>query len=159
MVAHSPELKDMALVFEVAKLGAIGLPVAVIAASELTSMLDPALGAIINSLGVTGVLVWHFWYHTTKSYPELQRKAADQVAAAQDKSVLIVEKLRDAFEKETREQREYYGGQIRELQALVLQLGQAMRTAVHDVKDTANAAILKTTAVEARRTRGEEDTK
>lgn len=127
----------------------IGVPLGVMAASELSSMLDPALGAILNSLGVTGVLVWHFWYHTTKSYPELQRKAAEQVQGAQDRAAAIVEKLRETFEKETRSQREYYGMQIRELQSMVLQLGQAMRVAVHDVKDTANAAILKTSVDEA----------
>ena len=92
--------------------------------------MDPGIASLIGNLGVVGILVWHLWYHTTHSYPRMMDKFADEV-----------EKIRAAFSHEQVESRNYHEHQTNELRSMLIQSMQAMRTAVHDVRDTAQTAI------------------
>lgn len=104
-----------------------------------TPTIDPGMGSLIGNLGIMGVLVWHLWYHTTHSYP----KMIDKFATEQEKARVL-------FQTEQRELRESNAREQNELRNMLIQTMSAMRTAVHDVKDTANTAITKATLTEER---------
>jgi hypothetical protein len=95
-----------------------------------TGALDPTLGTLIGNLGIMGVLVWHLWYHTTHSYPQMLSKFTEEV-----------DKLRDAFQREQEAQRSFASRETAELRNMLIQNLQAMRVAVHDVKDTAQSVM------------------
>jgi hypothetical protein len=108
---------------------------------------DPGLSALIGNLGVIGVLIWHLWYHTTKSQPMmLERFAAEQ------------KEMRVAFEREQKAQRDAHDRQMEELRSMLIQVMAGFRTAVHDVKDTAQVAVAKS-ELAAQRPRKEGESK
>lgn len=125
------------------------LPLAVVARLVLfaqTPILDPGIGSLIGNIGIVGILVWHLWYHTTHSYPKMLDKFSEEV-----------EKIRVSFQREQQEQRNHDQAQREadrshdekeksELRSMLIQNLQAMRTAVHDVRDTAQAAVIKAAA-------------
>ena len=59
-----------------------------------------------------------------------------------EKLDLRFERLLSLFQQEQRDQRVHDSNQTAELRSVMLQAFQAMRTAVHDVKDTANKAVV-----------------
>lgn len=100
---------------------------------------DPGLSALIGNLGVIGVLIWHLWYHTTKSQPlMLERFAAEQ------------KEMRLAFERDKKEQQDVHERQLTRLQEMFVQTLTAFRTAVHDFRDATGAAVLQTAAATER---------
>lgn len=86
------------------------------------------LGTVVSSVGIVGVLIWHLWYITTHTHPQMLKDFALELA-----------KLRDDREEE----RAAAAKETAELRAMFIQHLQSMRTAVHDVKDTAQTAINK----------------
>ena len=99
-------------------------------------VIDTGLGSLIGNIGIVGVLVWHLWYHTTRSYPNML-----------DKFGIELEKMRAAFRHEQEAQRVADAAEQAELRAMLIQSLQAMRTAVHDVKDTAQVTVGKVAAI------------
>jgi hypothetical protein len=90
---------------------------------------DPAVSALVGNLGVVGILIWYLYYHTRHTYPDMLKKFADERALDR----VEAEKTRQSFEREN--------GELRDM---LIQTFKEMRTAVHDVKDTAQSAIIKT---------------
>jgi hypothetical protein len=108
--------------------------------------MDPGIGTLVGNLGIMGVLVWHLWYHTTHSYPKmLERFTAEQDA---QRKLFLTEQSeqRSLFAKEQADARAFTARETGELRAMLIQNLQAMRTAVHDVRDTAQTAMLKKAA-------------
>jgi hypothetical protein len=112
-------------------------------AEGAANMLDPSLGNLMSNLGIIGVLVWHLWYHTTKGYPQMLQAFSVENA-----------KMRDTFEGAMRADRELFREEQRETRAMFLQSVTAMRTAVHDVKDTAQAVITNDAVQKVKRDNG-----
>lgn len=100
--------------------------------AQSAGLVDPGMGSLIGNLGVMGVLIWHMWYHTTKTYPGML-----------DKFGAELDKIRETFAREQSAARVEHDRETNELRNMLYQNMQAMRTAVHDVKDTANTAITK----------------
>lgn len=111
--------------------------------------IDPGLGSLIGNLGVVVVLAWFLYYTTTKSQPDmLARFAAENEKSRQER-----ETERISHEKEAGAWRVSHEQQMDELRSMLIQALQDsartrkdMRDAVHDVKDTANTAIVKAAA-------------
>lgn len=101
--------------------------------------IDPALSALIGNLGVIGVLIWHLWYHTTKAQPEMLRN----FTAALKEGV-------DSHEREQKATREFHAKEMAEMRVMFLQALASFRTAVHDVKDTAQVVVTRTALADER---------
>lgn len=121
--------------------------------SEGVSM-DPGIGSLIGNLGIMGVLVWHLWYHTTHSYPKMLDKFAEEQKLSRESFDLAIdrqekiflaeqEKMREAFDRALATQRAHDAKEQAELRAVMIQTLQAMRTAVHDVRDTSQQTMNK----------------
>lgn len=143
---------------------------------------------LIGNAGIVGALIWYMWHRTTKSDPAMLKTFADQLEAER-KSWEVrfeeqrtnsearhektretfekqVERMRDIFEKQvekmreaTDKERQHSARETAELRGVMLEMARNMRVAVHDIKDSANAAILKSTAGEERARQGEREAK
>src|SRR5688572_16624391 len=98
-------------------------------------VIDPGVGALIGNVGIVGILVWHLWYHTTHSYPKMLDKFGLEVEQMRKTFQQEQREAREHDEREKKEQREHAERQANELRAMLIQNLQAMRTAVHDVRD------------------------
>jgi hypothetical protein len=121
---------------------------AAVLAQTVPQVIDPGFGGFIGSLGnlgVVGILVWHFWYNHTHTNPHM----VDMLSANVEKHVAgfgdQTERLREAFAREQNELREHNSRETGELRSMLIQNLNEMRRAVHDVKDTAQLAMNKTT--------------
>ena len=121
---------------------------------------DANIGALVGNLGIMGVLVWHLWWTTTRTYPEMLAKFQSETSAMREafdreqaelRGVFDREQrtMRDAFLAEQKAQRDHNSQVQSELRTVLIQHMQAMRTAVHDVKDTAQVTLNKIQAVQA----------
>lgn len=100
---------------------------------------DPGVQSLVSNLGVIGVLVWYLWHNTTKTLPSMQEKfLADQAAA------------RAVFAQEQADARAADSAEKAKLREMLINTIKEMRTAVHDVKDAANKAIVSTEAAAVR---------
>jgi hypothetical protein len=117
-------------------------------------LLDPGIGSVIGNVGIVGILVWHLWYHTTHSYPKMLAQFAAEQQLLRDANAKEQKELRDIFDRvqeanrrafleEQRLLREHTAKETDELRRMLLQTMQAMRVAVHDVKDTAQTTMNK----------------
>lgn len=115
---------------------------------------DAGIGNLVGNLGIMGVLVWHLWYHTTRTYPEMLAKFEAETGkmraafeAEQDamRAAFLAEQKaqREAFLAEQSAQRSHDERETAELRKVLLQTLAGMRTAVHDVRDTAQSTINK----------------
>lgn len=109
-------------------------------------ILDTGLGTLLGNLGIMGVLVWHMWYHTTKTYPMMLDKFSAEVGEMRKSFANEQTALRAAFLTEQAAARDSSARETAELRNMLFQNLQAMRTAVHDVKDTAQTAINRASA-------------
>ena len=107
-----------------------------------STSVDPGITSIVGNVGIMGVLVWYLWYHTTHSYPALLDKFAVETKQLRDSFAAETKELRDAFTREQEKLRADHARDVTELRNMLIRSAQAMRVAVHDVKDAANAAIL-----------------
>lgn len=98
-------------------------------------LLDPGIGSLIGNIGIVGILVWHLWYHTTHSYPKMLERFSEEVERVRQQAAADLAAVRDTFHAEQHETR-----------TMLIQTLQAMRTAVHDVRDVAGATIHKVAA-------------
>lgn len=98
--------------------------------------LDPGLSNLISNIGVVGVLIWYLWYHTSKSYPQMVERFSNEA-----------ERMRDSYEKSLDSMRIFYTSENTELRKMLIETFASMRTAVHDVKDTAQTSINKVAAM------------
>jgi len=112
------------------------------------------LGTLIGNLGVVAVLVWHLWYITTQAQPKMLKDFADQL----EKIRLAREEERKATDRDHDKEREASARETAELRAMLIQILQGMRTAVHDVKDTAQSAINKVTLEKLQQTQRDQAT-
>lgn len=94
--------------------------------------LDASIVGLVGNFGIMGVLVWHLWYHTTKSYPNMI-----------DKFTVEQERMRQAHLKEQQELRDHCEKENSELRDMLLQNMHAARDAVHDVRNAVNTVVLK----------------
>ncbi len=97
---------------------------------QMPGGIDINIGTLVGNLGIVGVLVWHMWYHTTKTYPMMI-----------DRFSVEAEKLRTTFEKEQEASRRSAEKEMTEMRSMLMQNLTATRTAVHDVRDTAQGVI------------------
>jgi hypothetical protein len=104
---------------------------------------DPAIGKLLGDLGYVGVLVWFLWYHTTHSYPQMMAKFAEEQKAMREAFEKEQAAQRLVFQQEQAAQREFASGENRELRNMLIENMRAMRSAVHDVKDTAQKVFTK----------------
>lgn len=138
-----------------------GLPLSVFVSSMYlfaqSTGFDPAVVQLVSNLGIVGVLVWYLWYHTTHSYPKMIEKVDGIVNKINDAFLKDQREMRSTFSEEQRaqrvhdsqqreQQREFYLRENGELRAMLIQTLQSMRTAVHDVRDTAQAALIPAAA-------------
>lgn len=123
--------------------GAVGRGVASLF-GQVTA-LDPGLSSLIGNMGIMGVLVWHLWYHTTHSYPKMMDKFSSEAEKLRGAFQTELQSLRETFRQEQTDQRAYSTRESAELRSMLIQTLQSMRTAVHDVKDTAQTAINRAT--------------
>jgi hypothetical protein len=86
--------------------------------------------ALVGNMGIMGVLVWHLWYHTTHSYPRMLDTFTKELGH-----------MREAFVSEQNATRSFHDRQSTELRSMLIQNMNSMRTAVHDIKDTAQAVV------------------
>lgn len=93
-------------------------------------LLDPGLGSLVGNIGIVGILVWHLWYHTTHSYPRMMDAFRQEIESIRQRAAEDLAAVRDSFHKEQGETR-----------AMLIETLQAMRRAVHDVRDTAQATV------------------
>lgn len=96
--------------------------------------LDPGISTLVGNVGVIGVLIWHLWYQTTHSQPQMVKSFAEEVA-----------KLRADRERE----RAGDEAEKRELREMLLESLRSDRRAVHDIRDTAATVINKVNAAAA----------
>ncbi len=99
------------------------------------------LAALVGNLGVVAVLVWHLWYITAHAQPRMLKDFADEL-----------EKIREARELE----RQASAKETSELRAMLITYLQGMRSAVHDVRDTAQTAINKVALEQLQKSQREE---
>lgn len=142
-------------------IGAGLLKVGLALPAQADGAVAPELINLVGNLGIVGVLVWHLWYHTTHSYPAMQRQYAEQaeklettftahVNRLEKTFVAHVERLESAFTREQDASREHNHRETTavrqdnaELRNMLIRTMESMRTAVHDVKDTVNAQMSK----------------
>lgn len=156
------------------------------AQAEMTPAASNLIVGLLGNVGIVGALIWYMWYQTTKSQPkmletfaaqlEAQRTmAATQMEAQRLSSEAKYEKMRVAFETQIERMRSVFESQqdklrehaererqnsareLAEMRNVMMEMAKNMRTAVHDIKDTANVAIQKSSAAElqARREKGD----
>jgi uncharacterized membrane protein YccC len=134
-------------------------PLGAIGAAELfaqaSPVLDPGLGSLIGNVGVIGVLVWFLWYQTSVANPSMLRKFAEEVDKL--RTDRAVEREKDLSERAR--EREEDAREKSELRTMLFQTMQSMRTAVHDVKDTAQLAINKSEILAETSRRQKQETK
>lgn len=106
-------------------------------------IVDSGITMLVGNLGIMGVLVWHLWYHTTHSYPSMLEKFS-----------LELKLMREAFQREQDRSREHCGAEVSAIRDMLIQTLQSMRTAVHDVKDTAQVVMNKVTMAEQKHGEG-----
>lgn len=111
---------------------------------------DPGLGTLIGNIGIMGVLVWYLWYDTTKSRPKMLDKFGEEQEKIRTAFAAEQHALRMAFATEQAALRDANAKETRELREMLIETMRSMRTAVHDVKDTAQVAITQTAAADAR---------
>jgi hypothetical protein len=119
-------------------------------AQSAPPMIDPAIGTLLGNLGIMGVLVWYLWYDTTKSRPKMLDKFSEEQEKIRQTFATEQQALRLTFAAEQSALRDANAKETRELRAMLIETMKGFRTAVHDVKDTANQAILKTEQTAAR---------
>lgn len=134
----------------------IFVPVATVALGMgLFAENTPGLDALGGGSGWIGagllgaVLAWLMFKHLPAKDQQL-KDLVDVYVAERAHDRTEVTDLRGTFALEQKLQREAHARQMNEMQALLLQTIKEMRTAVHDVKDTANTAILKTAVADER---------
>lgn len=118
-------IEDVDCMGPVAATAVITTGVGAITVMRLVGQIDPGVTQLVGNLGVIGVLIWYLWHSTTHSYPRMQA----------------------AFSQEMERQRTAHASEMAEMRQMLMTALQGMRTAVHDVKDTAHGAILKTAAM------------
>jgi hypothetical protein len=153
------------------------LPAVIAAATSLKLFaqevsVSPGIGSLIGNVGVLGILVWYLWYNTSVSQPKALDKFSNEQAALRESSEREQAALRAAFASEQKELRAAFASEqaslrdsfaeelarmrahtaqeAAELRAILAQAIGSMRLAVHDVKDTAHTAIVKTEAAVAK---------
>lgn len=143
---------------------------------------------LLGNAGIVGTLIWYMWYRTTKSDPAMLKTFSDQLEAQRvswekrfeeqrTSSEVKHDKLRETFEGQVNRMREVFEKQLdrlreysekerqqsakesAELRGVMLEMSRNMRIAVHDVKDTANTAILKSSAAEEKARKELKDSK
>jgi hypothetical protein len=113
--------------------------------------LDPGLVGLIGNLGIVGVLIWHL-YHTTQSHPKMLERFSVEADRMRAESAREQQEARAAFAREQAEsrasflgeqkaQRDFFNKEMAEMRTMLISTLTAMRSAVHEVKDTANTAI------------------
>lgn len=108
--------------------------------------LDPTIGSLISNLGIIGVLIWFLYYHTTHSYPQMLDRFSTELDKLRKTFEDDQSKQRDAFLVEQAAQRLFASTETKELRTMLIQNLQAMRSAVHDVKDVAQETVNKARA-------------
>lgn len=106
--------------------------------------IDPGFASLLGNLGVIGVLVWHLWYHTTKGYPNVVATFAAE--AEKQRKVFADEMQAERLERKL--ERDQSARELAEMRGMLINVLQGMRTAVHDVKDTAQTAINRAAAAQ-----------
>ena len=101
------------------------------------------IGAIVGQLGVVGVLVWYLWYKTARADPKKDEHHSKEIEALRLAFAAEREADREANKEEIKTQRDADAQEKRELRSMVVQMAASMRTAVHDVRDTAQQTITK----------------
>lgn len=119
-----------------------GVTMCGIALAQSTSV-DPALGTLISNLGIMGVLVWHLWYHTTKSSPAMLEKFTTEQNNLRAIFSSEVKELRNTFKCEQDATRDRHQQELAQLREMLVQAIASMRVAVHDVRDTAQGVLSK----------------
>lgn len=105
--------------------------------------LAPGMTGLIGNLGIMGVLVWHLWYHTTKTYPNMLTQFKQEQEESRNTFLKEQDQSRAAFLREQQMLRDHCHDELTELRGMVIQTLTSMRVAVHDVKDATQSAILK----------------
>ena len=121
---------------------------------------DANIGNLVGNLGIMGVLVWHLWYHTTRTYPEMLKnfreeatslRQAFQEEQAESRQAFLDEqaRMRESFLKEQKESRDHDERIQAELRSLYIATAKEFRMAVHDTRDVAQVAINRQQVVQA----------
>lgn len=112
--------------------------------------LDPGLVSLIGNLGIMGILVWHLWYHTTNSYPNMIAKFSKEneelrkaFAEEQAKQRAAEKDNQASLAAERQREREEDAKEKADLRQMLFETMRSMRVAVHDVKDTAQTVVAK----------------
>lgn len=111
--------------------------------------IDPSLAGLVGNVGIIAVLIWHLWYHTTHSYPKMLQEFGAEAKAMREAFEKEQDKLRAAFLNEQQLLRSHAATETAELRTMLWGLSREMRTAVHDVKDTAQSTMAKVTLAQA----------
>lgn len=133
-----------------------GVQAATVAQASSGLSVDPGVSTLVSNLGVIGVLVWYLWYDTTKSRPKMLADFAAELAATRtafhaEQAALradFTQELaaqRAAFQAEQAALRADHAQEMGEMRGMVASVIAHVRTFAHDVKDTANTAIVKAT--------------
>jgi hypothetical protein len=101
---------------------------------QAAPMIDASLTTLIGNLGVIGVLIWFLWYNTTKSQPQMLEMFSGEIS-----------KIRADREME----RAASARETTELRNMIMEVLKGMRSAVHDVKDTAQTTMNKVALAKA----------
>lgn len=114
--------------------------------------IDMGLGTLIRDIGIVAVLIWYLYYHTTRTYPNMLKEFS--LESEKMRTAFHAEQAaqRAAFETEQNANRVANEAEKAELRSMFVQALKEMRTAVHDVRDTAQVTM--TTAKEAIQNKG-----
>ena len=120
--------------------------------AQAANPLDPGVTSLIGNGVTIAVLAWYVIYDVRVRTPAQQKAFADVIEAnlsahhkeqADNRAAFLEEQRanRTAYLAEQEKMRQHYDREIGEYRQMLRESMQAMRVAVHDVKDTAQVAL------------------
>jgi hypothetical protein len=140
----------MRLLYELSPLPA-GLAAYLALLAQVTSI-EPGMAGLFGNVVTAGVLAWYVIYDVRVRTPamlaafaaqleENRRTFREEQASTRQSFLLVVESLRTSFHAEQMAIRNHCDKESTELRNMLIDNLKAYRTAVHDVRDTAQTLI------------------
>lgn len=110
---------------------------------------DPSIATLIGNVGIMGVLIWHLYWTTTRTYPDMLAKFQSETASMRSVFHEEQEEMRGVFDREQRAMRETHARELAEMRVLVVSVSENARKAVHDMRDAGQTTLNKVQQVVA----------
>lgn len=104
---------------------------------------DASIATLVGNVGIMGVLIWHLYWTTTRTYPDMLAKFQSETALMRDAFHEEQAELRGVFDREQRSMRDQHTRELAEMRTLIVTVSENARKAVHDMRDAGQVTLNK----------------